>query len=356
MLRIGDIKWEASDLYPWTKPRDLKLFEGEFEDREGDYYPGRFTSLQGRHLWIFKQSKRQKDRYSITAKRLRPFDYLQLSERVSKELVALLRRFPSSFSPTPVCDELEQALFGVSHLLLKDLGNLQEIGYSSDRMKAAAMFTARGYSIIRSIKNDFAKAVEIGQSENKGGRPEEISNGKKRLPKPTASAQPTQELLLAKDFEQGHRSGFNSLTKRSLRRIRDAAIKRLKVVEQDMDVRRRAIAEDIFPTARKLFPDSIAAPSDVDGNALTNLFRAKAENPTENSEPLEQEKLEAIKLLAKRWRKHFTNVVLYGQPVTVSSAKKHGLEFRFADAKRKNVDTLDRWPRLEFPENKPEPC
>ena len=171
---------------------------------------------------------------------------------------------------------------------------------------------------------------------------------KARMPHDNKAKSPTKSAVLAKVIGQAHHEGFETLTKRSLRCLRDSAIERLKVVDQDDDVKRRAIAEDIFPIAKFLFPSSITKPADINAASLTKLFKAKASDPDANTEPLSKDQLDAIKRLTQVWRKHFSNVRYRGKPASVTSAGKDGLLFRTATARQQSLGTKKFWPKLTF--------
>ena len=155
---------------------------------------------------------------------------------------------------------------------------------------------------------------------------------------------------LAQALNQAAGEGIESLTKPQLRRIRNAAIERLKVADKDNTVKRRSIEEYIFPIARSLFPDEIKTPDDVNGSSLAQLFTAKAEDSNINMDPLNLETLDAIKRLAQEWRKNVSHVNYKETKVTISLAGKYGLEYRTANTNRKRIDTFNTWPKLIFPE------
>ena len=153
---------------------------------------------------------------------------------------------------------------------------------------------------------------------------------------------------LAKDFKQAHLEGLESLTKRSLKNIRNAVIERLKVVDEDDDVKQRAIKEDIFPIARIIFPDNIKMPGDVDAKLLTDLFAKKANDKDANKSPLKDEILNAIKELSQAWRKNFGNIGYRGVAATITSGGKDGLKYRTSGKKPKSLGTKKFWPELDF--------
>ena len=173
--------------------------------------------------------------------------------------------------------------------------------------------------------------------------------GTARMPHEEKPDSPIKISALAKDIEQAHYEGIGSLTRPSLRRIKGAVTRQLKIVDLDQEVRYRAIEEDILPLLQILFPDEIVSSKDVDGNSLTKLFEANAKSNM-NVEPLDAKTLDSIKLLAQQWRKHFSHVKYKGEKVTVSSAGKYGLDYRVANVGRERLATLDTWPVLAFPE------
>jgi hypothetical protein len=142
--------------------------------------------------------------------------------------------------------------------------------------------------------------------------------------------------------------GASSLTRDELRKLQTFAANRLKEEGFDQRVKERAIADDIFPPARALFPDRIALPSDVNADSLTALFREKAEDPATKAEPLSVGQLESIKELSLSWRKHFQHVHFQGEAVNVSLDGDAGLKFRAVGKSRKSMGYAKLWPLLEF--------
>lgn len=192
------------------------------------------------------------------------------------------------------------------------------------------------FAELEQVDNRAASVVSLPQEE------------KARMPNDDPRKLRSTDSALAKDIEQAHRQGFESLTRPALRRLRDKAIERLKIVEQDDQVKRRAIVEDIYPLAEALFPDNIKSPKDVDPQSLTKLFRLKSEAQESAPQPLSGEELDRIRQLTQAWRKHFRNVIYQGKPASVTSAGKAGLKWRTSTEDQRYLGKSKFWPKIEF--------
>jgi len=164
---------------------------------------------------------------------------------------------------------------------------------------------------------------------------------------------PTPEEILTQDFEQAAREGVDSLTKPALRRIRNAMVERLQSVDQDDEVKRRAIAEHIFPVAGELFPNDIknASDIDIDGQTLTTAFQKKAEKPEEGKrEKPSNEQCKAIIQLMRAWRNNIRHVEFEGVAANGFVASGGGIEYQTANKDAKYLRKSRFWPKLEFRE------
>jgi hypothetical protein len=142
--------------------------------------------------------------------------------------------------------------------------------------------------------------------------------------------------------------GSGSLTRDEVRKLRTFAVNLLNEDNFDEQIKERAVAKDIFPPARRLFPNKIKMPSDISANTLTMLFREKADDPKANVEALSAELLAAIKDLSQAWRKHFSSVELDGQATSVTSGGTRGLRYRTADKRQKLISSGNNWVKLTF--------
>lgn len=160
-----------------------------------------------------------------------------------------------------------------------------------------------------------------------------------------------QGTVLAKDIQQLSHDGLESLTKPALRRLKNAIVERLKVVDQDHEVKQRAIEENIFPIARALFPDDIINVSDVDieGKSLTAAFKKKSEKPRsgKRQKPTSEQYDQIIDLM-RAWRDNFRHVRFIGVQANGFIASGGGIEYQVADSDANYIRTSRFWPELDF--------
>ena len=183
------------------------------------------------------------------------------------------------------------------------------------------------------------------------------TEGKVRMPHEEGLNTLTREALLAKDIEQAHYEGFESLAPPSLRRIKGAAIRQLKVGAKNKDAKLNAITREVFPIAAELFPDEFknAIDIDVDGVKLTAAFKRRAEKPKngKRDKPSDEQYRTIIRLM-RAWRDSIRHVRFRGIEANGFVASGGGIEYQAADATASYIRTNRFWPVLDFTEKSPD--
>jgi hypothetical protein len=383
---------------PIISGEELGLIINDLGERNPAYYPQTLRVLNGDEILLFHQSKRDQVCYHPIVKRLQASHFFKVVSTGIDIAFQISSQFPNTLH---LGETLDTLLNNSLHLLLSHYsmrGDGSEGFRSADHSHDVTKIVADEYGRLREYSetllsrgNSIPNVLETGDDDRSpsiatddigGGQfdSEDANAVDLEVMKPRAALEAasiannesaiqdaidwivehqreqvldsiaeTSTSALSKPAKELLLRGDDGLVTQEWRMFQTTAANRIRKPLDEPALVDRAIVEDIFPSARLLFPDRITSPADVDADTLTALFREKAEDRIANAEPLSEVLLTAIKDLSQAWRKHFSHVLYEGEGVTVAKAGRKGLKYRIPGANQPAVGTSRFWPRIEFP-------